>query len=89
VFLTVLAVVTASWAVVMAVSPLLQIRAIVARRSSEGVSIGYFAVLLVGFALWIAYGAARSDPALVVPNVVAAIVSSAVIAVAARFRRRK
>jgi uncharacterized protein with PQ loop repeat len=43
-------------------------------RSSEGVSIGYFAVLMVGFALWVAYGIASRDLPLVVPNSVAFLV---------------
>jgi uncharacterized protein with PQ loop repeat len=42
----------------MALSPLLQVREIRRRRSSAGVSIAYFCVLLFGFALWIAYGVA-------------------------------
>ena len=83
---TVLAVAAASWAVLMALAPLLQIRAIVARRSSRGVSIGYFVVLLVGFALWVAYGVARNDVALVVPNSLACLTGLATILVALRFR---
>jgi MtN3 and saliva related transmembrane protein len=34
----------------------------------EGISIGYFAVLLVGFGLWVSYGIASHDLPLVVPN---------------------
>ena len=83
---TVLAVAAASWAVLMALAPILQIRAIVDRRSSRGVSIGYFLVLLVGFALWAAYGIADDNVALVVPNSVACLTGSATIAVALRFR---
>jgi MtN3 and saliva related transmembrane protein len=79
---TALALAAASWAVVMALSPILQIREILRRRSSEGVSIGYFAVLLVGFGLWISYGVASGDAALVVPNAVAFLVMSCTIAVA-------
>jgi uncharacterized protein with PQ loop repeat len=52
VFTTALALAAASWAVLMALGPVLQIRSIVRRRSSQGVSIGYFGILLVGFALW-------------------------------------
>ncbi|MGH3113453.1 MAG: SemiSWEET family transporter, partial [Gaiellaceae bacterium] len=58
---TALAVSAATWAVLMAIGPLLQIRAIVRRQSSDGISIGYFLVLLVGFALWVAYGAASEN----------------------------
>lgn len=83
---TALAVTAATWAILMAVGPLLQIRAILRRRSSEGVSVGYFFVLLVGFALWVAYGAAAENLALVVPNVVAFLVALGTIAVALRYR---
>lgn len=83
---TALAVTAATWAILMAIGPLLQIRAIVRRRSSEGVSIAYFCVLLVGFALWIAYGVAAVNMALVVPNSVAFAVALGTIAVALRYR---
>jgi MtN3 and saliva related transmembrane protein len=83
---TALAVSAASWAVLMALGPLLQVRAIVLRRSSRGVSIAYFAILLVGFVLWIAYGVAIAKPALVIPNAVAVATAVTTIAVALRFR---
>lgn len=83
---TALAVTAATWAILMAIGPLLQIRAIVRRRSSEGVSIAYFCVLLVGFALWIAYGVAAVNMALVVPNSVAFAVALGTVAVALRYR---
>jgi uncharacterized protein with PQ loop repeat len=71
----------------MAVSPILQIRKIVQHRSSHGVSVGYMSVLFVGFLLWCAYGIALENWALIVPNVVAAIVITATMAVALRYRR--
>jgi MtN3 and saliva related transmembrane protein len=83
---TVLAVSAATWAVLMALGPLLQVRVIVRRQSSRGVSIAYFAILLVGFVLWIAYGLAIAKPALVIPNVVAVVTALATIAVAVRYR---
>jgi MtN3 and saliva related transmembrane protein len=79
---TALGLTAASWAVVMALSPILQSREIVRRQSSEGVSIGYFAVLLIGFALWASYGIASHDLPLVVPNSVAFLVMGCTIAVA-------
>ena len=84
---TALGVAAATWGMFMAVSPLLQVREIRRRRSSEGISIGYFAVLLVGFALWVAYGLARADVPLVVPNCVALVVTSFTILVVLRQRR--
>jgi uncharacterized protein with PQ loop repeat len=82
-----LAIAAASWAVLMGISPILQIRRMLRERSSRDVSVGYFTILLIGFLLWIAYGAAARNPALVVPNSVALIVGSAVIVVALRLRR--
>lgn len=48
---------------------------------------GYFLVLLVGFVLWLAYGIAASNMALIVPNSVAAIVIAAMIVVALQYRQ--
>jgi MtN3 and saliva related transmembrane protein len=79
---TTLGVIAASWAVLMGLSPLLQIREILRRRSSAGVSIRYFEILFVGFALWIAYGVASNDLPLIVPNCVALLVTASTIAVA-------
>jgi MtN3 and saliva related transmembrane protein len=83
---TALGLAAASWAVVMAVSPILQIREIVRRRSSAGVSIGYLLVLLVGFGLWAAYGVASHNLPLVVPNTVAFAVMSVTAGIAVRYR---
>lgn len=85
---TVLGVSAAFWGLLMALSPLLQIRQMWLRQSSEDVSLGFFAVLLPGFALWIAYGMARADLALIVPNVVAILVGTTTITVAMLLRRR-
>lgn len=82
----VLAAAAATWGVAMAVSPLLQIRAIRAHRSSKGVSVGYQQVLLVGFLLWLSYGIALGNPAIIVPNTVAAVVAVLTIAVTLRYR---
>ena len=79
---TALGITAASWAVVMALSPLLQVREILRRRSSQGISIAYFAVLLVGFGLWVSYSIAIHDLPLVVPNCVALLVMGCAIAVA-------
>lgn len=81
------AVAAASWAVLMALAPLLQVRRMLQRRSSEDVSIGYLMVLLPGFALWILYGIASSDIALIVPNAVALVVAAGTSRCAIRLRR--
>ena len=84
---TALAVTASSWAVLMGIAPVLQIRRMLRQRSSRDVSVGYFTILLVGFALWIAYGAAAGIIALVIPNVVALLIGVAVVIVALRLRR--
>jgi MtN3 and saliva related transmembrane protein len=84
---TVLAFLAATWGVAMAVSPVLQIRKIVHHQSSQGVSVGYMSVLFVGFLLWLAYGIALGNWAMIVPNVVATIVIVAAMAVTLRYRR--
>ena len=81
-----MAFVASSYGVVMAISPMLQIRAIMLTRTSAGVSAGYQRVLLVGFLLWLGYGIASDNWAIIVPNVVAAIVSLATIMVTLRYR---
>ena len=81
-----LGVLAASWGVLMAISPLLQIRRMLARRSSADVSITYLSVLQVGFTLWILYGWALGNPAIMVPNSVALVIGAATIAIAVRYR---
>jgi MtN3 and saliva related transmembrane protein len=83
-----LALIAASWAIAMALGPILQIRKIIEHRSSRTVSVGYFLVLLIGFALWVAYGIAASNFVLIVPNTLAAVVCTATILVALRYRQR-
>lgn len=81
-----LAVAAASWGVLMALSPLLQIRRMLERRSSADVSIAYLAVLEIGFSLWIAYGIALRNAAIAVPNSVALVIGAATIFIALRYR---
>ncbi len=81
-----LAVMAAGWGLLMAISPLLQIRRMLERRSSADVSLGYLAVLQVGFVLWIAYGIAIGNLALIVPNTVALLVGTAAMLVTRRYR---
>jgi MtN3 and saliva related transmembrane protein len=84
---TLLAIVASSWGIAMALAPTLQIRHMVAIRSSAGISIPYLAVLVFGFALWFAYGVALHNWALILPNTVAFVVGATTIAVARHFRR--
>jgi MtN3 and saliva related transmembrane protein len=83
-----LAVAAATWGVLMGFSPVLQIRRMLRQRSSRDVSIGYFAVLVIGFLLWIWYGIAARNLALIVPNTVSLLIGASTVAVALRLGRR-
>jgi MtN3 and saliva related transmembrane protein len=84
---TELAVAASAWGVLMGIAPVLQIRRILRERSSRDLSLGYFAILLFGFVLWVAYGLTARNLALVIPNAVSLLVGIALVAVAVRFRR--
>jgi MtN3 and saliva related transmembrane protein len=81
-----LAVLAAGWGVLMALSPILQIRRILERRSSADVSISYLLVLQVGFLLWMSYGIALSNLAIITPNTVAFLIGLLTLLVTLRFR---
>ena len=82
-----LAVTAASWGVLMALAPLLQIRRMLRRRSSADISIAYLGVLEIGFSLWVAYGISLGNPAIFVPNSVAFLIGAATLVIAIRFQR--
>jgi MtN3 and saliva related transmembrane protein len=84
---SVLAATASAWGVLMGLSPVLQIRRMLRQRSSREVSLGYFAILLAGFVLWISYGIAAGNMWLVVPNSIALLVGFTLVAVALRLRR--
>jgi uncharacterized protein with PQ loop repeat len=84
---TILGSIAAAWGVLMAISPALQIRKMLHHRSSREVSIAYFWVIEVGFALWVVYGVTIKNWFLVIPNAVAFTVCGTTIAIALRFRR--
>jgi MtN3 and saliva related transmembrane protein len=81
-----LAVIAATTGIVMATAPVLQIRRMFLRRSSDDLSLAYLGVLLVGFVVWISYGISLGNFALIIPNSVALIVTITTIVVALRFR---
>lgn len=83
-----LGIAAACWGVLMGISPMLQIRRILDRRSSADVSIAYLSVLQIGFMMWIGYGLALGNLAIVVPNGVAWLVGASTIVVAMRYRGR-
>ncbi len=81
-----LGVAAAAFGVAMGLSPLLQVRHMVARGSSGDVSLPFLLVLLAGFVLWLAYGVALGNAALIVSNAVA--ITSYAITTAAVLRLR-
>ena len=81
-----LAVVAATWGVLMAASPVLQIRRMLVTRSSADLSLSYLVVLHIGFAIWLSYGLSIGNAAIIVPNVVALVIGLATVLVALRFR---
>jgi MtN3 and saliva related transmembrane protein len=83
---TALGVAAATCGVAMGLSPLLQLRRILARRSSADLSLPYLGVLLIGFVLWLAYGVALGNLALIVSNAVALGAYAITTAAVLRFR---
>ena len=81
-----LAITAATYGVLMAIAPLLQIRRMLETRSSADVSLGYLWVIEIGFGLWMAYGISLPNLAIVIPNSVALTVGLATILVARHFR---
>jgi MtN3 and saliva related transmembrane protein len=84
---TALGVVAATWGVIMALSPVMQIRRMIRLRSSRDVSIGYLVIIVIGFSIWITYGIAIENAALIVSNSVAFLVGATTVAIALYFRR--
>jgi MtN3 and saliva related transmembrane protein len=71
----------------MAISPALQIRRMLQTRSSRDYSLGYPALLSVGFVLWLAYGISIWNPPMMISNVASLSFMLLTISVALRFRR--
>jgi MtN3 and saliva related transmembrane protein len=82
-----LALAASSWGVLMGIAPVLQIHRMLRGQSSRDLSLGYCAVLLIGFLLWIAYGLTTGNLALVIPNSVSLAVGIALVLVALQLRR--
>ncbi len=82
----VLGVVATLGGVLLGLSPVMQMRVVVARRSAEGVSLGYWLVLVVAMGLWLAYGLVSRNAAIIVANTVSCTVGAAMIVVLLRYR---
>jgi uncharacterized protein with PQ loop repeat len=72
--------------VVMALSPLLQARRVVAIRDSSEVSQAFVCVLIGNACVWILHGVATADAVLVVPNLVTIGAAGATLAIVRRYR---
>ena len=83
-----LAVAAGSWGLAMGLAPIAQIRTILQRGSSKGVSLVYLAVLEIGFGLWLGYGIALTNVALIVPNIVAFLTTGVTLMLVWRYRHR-
>ncbi len=86
---SILAVAATGWGLLMSLAPLLQARIVVRRRDSSGTSIAWMIVLLIGFILWLCYGAAIGNMPLILTNVVSCTACTGTLAVVLRFRRGK
>lgn len=71
----------------MAVSPVLQVRRMLQTRSSRDFSIGYPTLLSVGFVLWLAYGVALGNLPMMLSNTASLSFMLVTIGVALYFRR--
>jgi uncharacterized protein with PQ loop repeat len=71
----------------MAVSPILQVRRMSRTRSSNDVSLLYLTMLCGGFIAWLAYGWALGNAAMIIANAASLVFMSFTIIVALRYRR--
>ena len=72
----------------MAVSPVLQVRRMLQTRSSRDFSLGYPTLLCVGFVIWMAYEISLSNVPMMLSNAASMTFMIVTIAVALSFRRR-
>jgi len=73
--------------VLMAISPILQVRRMLRTRSSNDVSLLYLSMLCGGFVAWLAYGWSLGNPAMIISNTASLVFMLFTIGVALTFRR--
>jgi uncharacterized protein with PQ loop repeat len=83
---SVLAVAAGTGGMVMALAPLLQLRRMHLRGHSDDVSIPFLLVIAAGAAVWLAYGVALPNAALIIPNIVAVLTNLLTATAATRYR---
>jgi MtN3 and saliva related transmembrane protein len=84
----VLAIAATTWGLVMALSPLLQIRVIIKRRDPRGTSPAWCVILLIGYTLWGSYGFASGEVPLMIANTVSFVVGAALLVTILVLRQR-
>jgi uncharacterized protein with PQ loop repeat len=85
--ITILATCATIAGILMAASPLLQIRRMRRTRSSNDVSLLYLSMLAGGFIVWLAYGIALDNWAMKISNVASLVFMLVTIGVALAYRR--
>jgi uncharacterized protein with PQ loop repeat len=65
----------------MGIAPLLQLRRIVARRTADDLSLTQLFIIVFGTGLWLAYGLAAGDSAIITANAVAVTTNALTLAV--------
>jgi uncharacterized protein with PQ loop repeat len=85
--LTILATMAAAFGVMMGAAPLLQARRILRLKSSNDISIGFFCVPVLGQFIWVVYGIALGNAAIIASNGCGCLCNALVIVVAIRWRR--
>jgi uncharacterized protein with PQ loop repeat len=85
----ILAVLAGGFGVVMGASPLLQALHSHRRESSSDVSLAFLVVLICGGTLWLLYGLALGNIAIIVANIVGVASSTTTLLVALRWRRHE
>jgi MtN3 and saliva related transmembrane protein len=73
--------------VLMAIAPTLQVRRMRRMRSSNDVSVLYLSMLDAGFVLWLAYGLALGNFAMIISNTASLTFMTVTISVALWYRR--
>jgi uncharacterized protein with PQ loop repeat len=85
----VFAVLAGGFGVVMSASPLLQALRSHRRESASDVSLAFLVVLMCGSTLWLLYGIALGNAAIIIANAVGVVSSATTLAVTLRWRRHE
>jgi uncharacterized protein with PQ loop repeat len=70
----------------MGTAPLLQLRRVMSRRRADDLSLTQLSIVVGGCALWLAYGLAAKDMAIITSNAVAVMTNAMTLAVVLALR---